>query len=221
MKYIIIITFLFFSCQKQASKTETLITSEKNINKSQRGQNSKLLNTAFIYYNNGIIKEKGCVENRNRVGWWSSYNISGKLISKSEFVRRNGSSLLNQKIDYKENGDIDYKKSSFFEIELKDTIKIGKTAFKLKYYSNIKNYKTRFIYIIIDNQYSGGLFKKDTFTDDISKLWFGVNAYKKGNLEINGIIEEETSFIKKQKDSSQLIIKKDYKYFKKNIYVLP
>jgi hypothetical protein len=184
-------------------------------------QNRKLLDTAFIYYNNDIIKEKGCIENQNRVGWWSNYNLLGKLISKSEFVIRNGSSILNQKIEYKENGDIDYTKSSFFVIEMKDTIKIGKTAFKMKYYSNIKNYKTRFIYIIIDNQYSNSLFKKDTFTDDISKLWFGVNAYKKGNFKINGIIEEEVSFIKKQKNDSQLTIKKYYKYFEKSIYIQP
>lgn len=207
MKYIIIIAFLFFSCQKKINKT------------SHSEQNRKLLDTTFIYYNNGIIKEKGRAENRNRVGWWSFYSISGKLISKSEFVIRNGSSFLNQKIEYKENGDIDYMKSSFFVIEMKDTIKIGKTALKLKYYSNIKNYKTRFVYIIIDNQYSEDLFKKDTFTDEISKLWFGVNAYKKGNLKIKGTIEEEISFLKKEKDSSQLTIKKYYKYFEKNLFV--
>lgn len=220
MKYIItIIAFLFCSCQKNINKTDTLSTSENINEKSDSEQNRKLLDTTFIYYNNGIIKEKGCVENQNRVGWWFFYSTSGKLISKLEFVVKRGSSFLNQKIEYKENGDVDYMKSSFFIIEMKDTIKKGKTALKLKYYSNIKNFKTRFVYIIIDNQYSENLFKKDTFTDNISKLWFGINAYKKGNLKIKGKIEEEVSFFKNEKDSSELTIKKYYKYFEKKLFV--
>jgi len=226
MKQIIIIVFsiiLFSSCNNKSKKKEDSLNVSKIDTKIDSGNHKnhygKILDTIFFYYKNGLIKEKGCVEKLNRVGWWYFYDTSGVLISKSEFIIRNNTSFLNQKIEFKKNGEIDYSKSSCFNIENKDTIKLGKTAFKINYYSDIKNYKTKFVYIIIDNQYSQYLFKKDTFTDDISKLWFGVNAIKKGRIKINGIIEEEVSFLKNEKDSSQLTIKKYYKYFQKILYV--
>ncbi len=173
--------------------------------------------TAVNYYSNGKVKEKGRVVDNNRFGWWLHYNKNGVLMRKSEFIIRNNVSFLNQNINYTNDDDINYSSSSFFKFEIADTIKIGKTIGKLKYYSDAKGYETKFVYIIIENQYSEKLTKKDTFTDKNDKLWFGVNAYKRGKLKLKGIIEEELSFVKK--DSSEFKIEKRYKYFEKELYV--
>lgn len=226
MKNIIttILTVILFSCQH--SSEENSVTDSANVNNPNTlnghiifASSLDIQDTIYIYYKNGKIKEKGCILNKNRIGWWFAYNDTGQIVSKSEYIIKNNSSFQNQHIFYKDNRGIDFSRSSFFNIKMKDTLPKGKSIGKLKYYSNATGYQTRYIYIIINNQYSERVFKKDTFTADIDKLWFGVNAFKDGDFKVSGIIEEEISYVSKEKDSTQLTIKKIYKYFEKDLIV--
>jgi hypothetical protein len=208
------------ACQKKDAMStnsetgDTLIQVEHSIASSNP---QVLYDTIINYHPNGKIKEKGIADGKNRTGWWTYYDVDGKLLKKSEFVIRDNQSFLNQDIIYTNEGKINYDLSSFFTIELNDTIKVGKTVGKLKYYGKPKGYSSRFIYIVIDNEYAGNIIKKDTFTDDADKLWFGINAYKKGKLKIKGMIEEELSFVRAE--SSDMKIERKYKYFEKDLFV--
>lgn len=177
--------------------------------------------TIYHYYKNGKIKEKGVVIADHKFDWWFYYDSSGILSKKTEYLIIDGKSYANQNIHYDKEGKINYSLSSFFTLHLEDTLSIGKNIGRMDYFSNSKNFDLQFIYIIIENEYSNGVIKKDTFTDDIDKLWFGVNAYKKGVLKIKGTIQEELAKEKLiSKDSSELIISKHNKYFEKDVYVI-
>lgn len=177
--------------------------------------------TIYHYYKNGKIKKKGLVEGGQMVNWWFYYGSSGKLSKKIEYLIIDGKPYANQNMQFDKEGNIDYSSSSFFTLHLDDTLSIGKNIGRLDYFSNSKNFDLQFIYIIIENEYSNGVTKKDTFTDDIDKLWFGVNTYKKGALKIKGTIQEELAKEKLiGKDSSELVINKNNKYFEKDVYVV-
>ena len=63
------------------------------------------------------------------------------------------------------------------------------------------------------------MIRKDTFTDDIDKLWFGIEVYKKGPFKLSVKIEEEVSYVDKKNDSSTITITKTNKYFNKMLWV--
>lgn len=179
-----------------------------------------VVDTVYYYYENGIMKKKGLFKDGNNVGWWFYYDLFGKLSKKTDYLTIDNNPYVNQEIYFDEEGNIDYNSSSFFNIHINDTLPIGKNIGKLDYISNSKDYDLQFIYVIIENEYSNGFIKKDTFTDDINNLWFGVNTYKKGELKIRGVIQEELA---KEKiinaDSSELVIKKINKYFEKDVFI--
>jgi hypothetical protein len=176
--------------------------------------------TVYYYYENGIMKKKGLFREDQMVGWWLYYDSAGKLSKKIEYLMVENKPYINQEIFFDNEGNINYPVSSFFRLHINDTLSFGKNIGKVDYFSNSKDFDLQFIYIIIENEYSNGLTKKDTFTDDINKLWFGVNAYKTGKLKIKGIIQEELAREKLiNGDSSELVITKKNQYFEKDVYV--
>lgn len=180
-----------------------------------------VVSDTVYYFENEVLKKKGLLENGKKTGWWFYYDSSGKLSKKVEYLLIADKTFVNQEICYDTAGNIDYNLSSFFKLHINDTLPVGKSTGRIDYFSNSKNFDLQFVYIIIENEYADGTVRKDTFTDDISKLWFGVNAYKPGHLKIKGIIEEELA--KEQiinRDSSELIISKKNKYFEKDVFVL-
>jgi len=77
----------------------------------------------FIYYKNGKIKEKGYVENKNKIGWWKYFDSLGNLTKEEEIVQsKKDSFILNQSIYYQD-GKIDSLKSSFYIIKILDKTK--------------------------------------------------------------------------------------------------
>lgn len=210
MRYVILIVIIsLFSCQRDPAGKKLNAPIIETIAKAYK-----------VYHPNGLIKESGMVNGKNRVGWWSYFDKYGHLLKKGEFILRQNISYLNQEIYYSPNGKVDLTRSSYFDISVPDTISIGKSIGKLKYYTNPqKNYKTRFVYIIVDNETNEGKARKDTFTDNIENLWFGIETYKKGSFRLRGKIEEEISYLEYSKDSSTLKINTTNKYFDKMIWV--
>jgi hypothetical protein len=182
--------------------------------------NGNVEDSAFIYYENGKLREKGFFKNGYKNGWFFIYRENGKIMKKEEFIKINNKYLKNQYIFFDENGTINYSKSSFFELNIPDTIKLGKNKLTLKYHDNSTKADYNFLNVIIKNKYSENETKNDTFTDGTRNPFFGVFAYKKGEMIINGIIEEK---ILEQKnigrDSASLTITDKYKFFNKKVYV--
>jgi hypothetical protein len=179
------------------------------------------VDTLFYYYEDGTIKEKGLVKDNFSFGWWSYYDNSGNLTKKSEWLILKDSLYKNQSLYFDKKGEIKIEPSTYFELDIPDTLRIGKNLARIKNYTtNFNNRDSNLITVIIDNQYSEFEFKKDTFSDGTIKPFFGIYGYKIGEQVIKGKIEEKIlTTTEINKDSSTLTIENHYKYFEKKVYV--
>lgn len=187
-------------------------------------KNGVPIDTLFYYYENGKIKEKGLVENNMVSGWWSYYNENGNLNKKIEWFHLRDSTYKNQEIHFDSNGKIKIAASAFFELQIPDTIQIGKNMARINnYVSNKNNIETRYLSVIIENIYPVIGKKLDTFptlTDDSTSPFFGIYAEKTGRKIVEGKIEEKTLKTDTiNTDSFTLTISERYRYFRKEIYV--
>ena len=186
-------------------------------------KNGEPIDTLFYYYENGKVKEKGLIKNGVENGWWSYYREDGTLKEKIEWIPKSYDTIYkNQKLYFNQNGELKLNPSTYFKIEIPDTIQLGKNiAFVKNYVSKFNDVDERFLSVIIENQYSETNIKKDTFSDGSLNPYFGVYGYKLGKQVVNGQIEEKI-LIKKEinKDSSSLTIIDDYKYFEKEVFVI-
>ncbi|AWG26259.1 hypothetical protein [Flavobacterium kingsejongi] len=176
---------------------------------------------ALSYFKNGKIKTVGNLIDTIKIGWWKEYRYDGTIGAAYEYLNNNGKQYLNQLKVYTKNGTLNENESSFFTLSLPDTLQIGKNAGSIKYYSIPNKNSERYLYIIIDNEYEGGIIKKDTFfiTNNENNR-FGIYAYKPGLLKVKGTILDRELYEKKVgKDSYELEFKDGYKYFEKEVYV--
>ncbi|WP_452228099.1 hypothetical protein [Lacinutrix sp. MEBiC02404] len=175
--------------------------------------------TLFNYFENGKINEKGLVENGFQKGWWFLYREDGSLKEKSEWLTIRDSLYKNQSIYFDLNGEVKYKNSSFFNLKIPDTIKVGKNIASFDYNSNFEVYK-KLIYVVIENQYSENEIKLDTFGIKNNDYRFGIFGYKLGKQNIKGQIIEELYEIKNIGNDSAIGTVSDHKkYFEKEVYV--
>ncbi len=182
--------------------------------------NGEVEDSVFTYYKNSKLREKGFFKNGYKNGWHTTFRENGKTLKKEEFITHNTKYLQNQKIFYLQNGEIDFSKSSFFKLNIPDTIKLGKNKLTLNYYDNTTKGDFNYLKVIIENHYSEIEVKNDTFTDGTRNPFFGVYGYKKGELLIKGTIKE--TILNKtiiNKDSASLKITDKYKFFTKKVYV--
>ena len=187
---------------------------------SEVGKNDTI--KKISYHKNGKIEMIGNIVEEKRVGWWKKHNSEGNLIEEYEFFIVDNEEYLNQFKVYDKNGKIKEEESSFFTINLFDTIQIGKNVGRLNYYSIPTKDSERRLYVIIDNEYEGGVIKKDTFYIENGENRFGVYAYKSGKLTIKGTILDRELYVReldKERDSFGLEFNDLYKYFKKEVYV--
>ena len=176
-----------------------------------------IIDTLFLYHENGKIKEKGLMKNNLKIGWWLSFNEQGNLITKTEVLNFRDTLYKNQVKYYEKNGNLKLEPSTFFELDIPDTLRIGKNLARVKnYVTNFNNGESNLLTVIIDNQYSEIEFKKDTFSDGTLKPFFGIYGYQVGKQKIKGKLEEK---IMTRQDSSTLTINHHYKYFEKEVYV--
>lgn len=186
--------------------------------------NGKISESLINFYENGKIKEKGLVKNNMISGWWNYYHENGNLNKKIEWFHLRDSTYKNQEIHFDSNGKIKIAPSAFFELQIPDTIQIGKNMARINnYISNTNDIDTRYLSVIIENNYPDLGKKKDTFptlTDDSNSPFFGIYAEKVGKKIVEGKIEEKnlkTETI--NTDSVEIIISTKYRYFRKEIYV--
>lgn len=184
-------------------------------------KDGQIADTLFIYYENGEIKEKGLVKDTVNYGWWYFYDPQGRLKEKSEFVIVRDSTYKNQSYYYDTSGNLKIEPSTFFEIEISDTLRIGKNAARIKnYVTNFHNRERNYLSVIIENEYQDGEIKRDTFSDGTLQPYFGVSIFKTGKQIIKGKIQEK--ILTKTKDSTDwysVSMGDHYKYFEKEVYV--
>ncbi len=193
--------------------------------------NGNIVDTVYRYYKNGKLQTKGLLIDNTKVGWWFNYNEKGNPISTKEYINLNGETYENQTIIHDSNGVVDKKLSSFFIVNIPDTISLGKSrrniGFLSTYNSNITSYFNsksssiqKFIWVVIKNKYPENKIKKDTFSDGTFTPKFGIYGSKSGKQKVEGIIIEEVLDEKIfNKDSSTLIIREHKKYFEKEVFV--
>ena len=197
----------FFSCKKKELKNENTYT-------------EFVKDTLFIYDQSGSIKSKGQLDNNSKTNWWFYYDASGHLRSKIEYKIINDICYENQNIYYKKNNSIDSDLSSFFEIEIADTLNLGKNLGQIKKYNSNFKGDDNLLSVIVENRYSVNEVKNDTFSDGTLTPSFGIFALKKGKQKVNIILLEEVlNEVRIKKDSSVIRILKHKKYFEKEVYV--
>ncbi|MDO6519066.1 toxin-antitoxin system YwqK family antitoxin [Zobellia uliginosa] len=182
--------------------------------------NGRILDTVIHFYKNGSIKEKGLLKEGKKYKWWKSYDSLGNFKKVTEYVIIDeGRSSYENQIKTMENGVVNLKKSSFFELNVPDTLFLGKNLGKIDYYSNLKADK-KYILVIVENQYSDTEVRRDTFSEDSNSLRFGIYAHKTGSKRIVGeIIEKLVDTTKTNKDSLELVVNEYRKYFEKDVFV--
>lgn len=184
-------------------------------------KNGEVADTLFYYHENGLVKEKGLVKNKFPFGWWSYYDNNGKLTEKSEWLILRDSSYKNQSFYFDKKGEIKTEPSTYFELDIPDTLRVGKNLARIKkYVTNNYGNERNLISVIMDNQYSESKIQKDTFSDGTLKPFFGIYAYKTGKFKIQGKIKEQILNLKKEDDSlNNFTLSEHYKYFEKDVYV--
>ncbi|TYB75867.1 toxin-antitoxin system YwqK family antitoxin [Bizionia myxarmorum] len=183
--------------------------------------NGKISDTFYRFHKNGKVKEKGLEKNNFLNGWWFYYDADGKLKEKSQFLTIKDSLYKNQSYYFNKNGNIKLEPSTFFEIEISDTLRIGKNAARIKnYVTNFNNREANLLSVIIDNENSDNEIKRDTFGNGTLKPFFGVTIYKSGKQKIKGkILEKILTKTKESEDLYNLIIEDHYKYFEIDVFV--
>lgn len=174
------------------------------------------------YHKNKNVETKFPLYREKINGWCYYYNEKGELLKKEEIFTINNKPSLNQRIVYLKNGKINTQKSTYFEIILDDTLKIGRHIGVLKFYSEPTKKSKFTVYICNDSASDYSLYTKtklDSFpSNKIDDIWFGVENKKEGKRTIKGYLEEQ--FYEVNKDSTELTITKEIRYFKKNIVVV-
>lgn len=179
--------------------------------------NDTIADTVKIFYRNGILKEKGLSKGDYKLkeGWWFYYDSIGKMTKKEQYkVFDDNTIYKNQTILYTHD-KVDEEKSSYFFIDLPDTVKLGKSIGRITKYSSNYLADKHLIYVVVNNKYSDFETRKDTFSDGTLKPIFGINTYKEGSQKIDGfIVEEIINLISKD----TLDYKTHKKYFVKSVY---
>ncbi|TQD34041.1 toxin-antitoxin system YwqK family antitoxin [Haloflavibacter putidus] len=185
-------------------------------------KNGEPIDTLFYYYENGIIKKKGLVKNGAENGWWIYFRKNGMVKEKIEW-KPMGNDIIhkNQSLVFDNNEKIRMEPSTYFELEIPDTINIGKNlGFVKNYVSDFNNVYKRYLSVIIENKYADNNVKNDTFTNRTLKPYFGIFGHKLGKQIVKGQIEEkiiQTDDINKDSISWKII--NHYKYFEKEVFV--
>lgn len=174
------------------------------------------------YYENKKVKSKGSLYNGRKNGWWYFYATNGSLKRKSEILTIDDEETLNQETIYNSSNEIDFEKSKTFTLDLKDTLKIGRSIGRIIYEPELSQTSQFCIYIgenILPDYSNLKTVKLDTFYSKNKKnIWFGLEFREKGNKEIRGVLEEFT--YESNTSFTELVIKKRYTYFHKHIYVI-
>jgi hypothetical protein len=201
-----VLVICLISCKKEKQIDEIKLSQKKS-------------DTLKTYYSNGKIKEEGVVKDDLKIGWWSYYDSIGTLMRKDEYKIIYNKPFANQTISYNKKGEIDYDNSWFFNVKLPDTIKLGRNMGEVHYFSTKKADK-KYLLVIVDNEYTKGVIKQDTFIKEPNYTWFGVFAHKVGKKKVNfRLVEELLSNKIINKDSATSEYTLHSKYFEKEVYV--
>ena len=199
--------------------TTSLILCTSKTAQKDDAPGSKLNDTVYTYYDNGVIKNKGRKINEFEIGWWFYYNLSGKVKEKIEYKLSNDTIYSNQIIAYGQMGNIDYDNSRFYKVIIPDTLKLGKNIGELQNFSNFKR-EDKNIYVVIKNKYNNGEIKNDTFAEKPDFTRFGINANHTGKKLVFGTFVEEVWVRRTLGVDSISATRYEYKkYFEKEVYV--
>lgn len=128
--YLVSIFLLFLSCKKNMN-SEINLDVKKNdtvrnyyVNGNLRKELIKVNDTIIFveYYQNGNLKTQGKLYKDQPIGIWKIYNENKSFKEISEFIIDREKSFINQQIIFKNDNNIDYTKSIFYQIN-SDTLK--------------------------------------------------------------------------------------------------
>jgi len=166
--------------------------------------------------NSDSLKENDTI---SKDGWVYIYEPNGNLLKKEEYLVDENRIALNQWVYYYPDGSIDYDTSSFFLMELPDTLKLGKNKGFLKFYDPSKA-MIKHMYVAIENEYEDGNIKTEEFADEYQSTVFGVYAVRTGLMTVKGkVVQQLIDHRETQNDSAEMTITEHYKFFEKEVYV--
>ncbi len=104
-----------------------------------------------------------------------------------------------------------------YSIIIPDTLRLGKNTGRITNFRTDSNdIAEYFLMVVVDNQYSESLIRKDTFGGTLSPF-FGINTYKEGLQEIKFSVE--TKRLTNSNDSSKVTVTDFIEYYTEKFYV--
>jgi len=188
---------VFFACRPKHKKSINVVT-RVDIDSTGEWIISKHIDnhrdSIILFWPNGQVKEKGILFNHYKKGWWNYYDSLGNLYVRSYEVFSKKGNFFEQQIFYFKDGQIDSTKSMFLNINIKDTLIVGKkNKAKVQLVSKYRDKKSRIVCLkMLSRQNFAYDFKDSICTlDKKSKLTFVIIPKKVGRDTLKGYIIEQ------------------------------
>jgi hypothetical protein len=150
-------------------------------------------------YANGI--PQGILLNLKK-GWFYVFDKSGNLSGKREYLTVNGAEYLNQWVDYKPDGSVEYLTSNYIRVvPIKDTIKQDE-EYRLNISLEAAYFKQYMIMAVGDYDENFNLpagAKCDTIKSSNFVATYKTKTYKKGNNIVRGMVLDLQPDVKEEK----------------------
>jgi hypothetical protein len=151
---------------------------------------------------------------------WFTEEKNDKTV-KTEIITLDGKEVSNQVIRFNRDRQIDTLNSRFFDLQIDDTLSLGRNVGTVNSYTYNKDYDEIYSYVIIENKYTASETRLDTFGNNHKNVMFGIFVNRIGKQIVKGEIFEQYLLPETvvAKDSVTIDLIEIHSYFEKEVFI--